>query len=190
MECPIGGPRCLEGCAKGNLALNYSPMSYTTETPSVPYRSVGSGGTDAHMCGGWTESAGRGRKITCVAWNALILVAPSQAGRTPCYHRFESKNRSARNPDSGPVRQPPKQRRAATVMEGADAIIDPARSSGPRAGHGARDGVGSGAIARGRRHSGRADPHRQGAARRQGERRAARRQLQGAARPARLEAAA
>jgi len=51
MECPIGGPRCFEGCAKGNLALNYSPMSYTTERPSVPYRSVGSGGTDAHMCG-------------------------------------------------------------------------------------------------------------------------------------------
>ena len=37
MECPIGGPRCFEGCAKGNLALNYSPMSYTTERPSVPY---------------------------------------------------------------------------------------------------------------------------------------------------------
>ena len=36
--------------------------------------------------------------------------APNQADRTPCYHRFESKNRSARNPDSGPVRQPPKQR--------------------------------------------------------------------------------
>jgi hypothetical protein len=34
------------------------------------------------------------------------------------------------------------------------------------------------------------DPHRQGAARRQGERRAARRQLQGAARPARPQAAA
>jgi hypothetical protein len=80
--------------------------------------------------------------------------APNQADRTPCYHRFESKNRSARNPDSGPVRQPPKQRRAATVMEGANAIIDPARSSGPRAGHGARGGVGSGAIARGRRHPG------------------------------------
>jgi hypothetical protein len=30
---------------------------------------------------------------------------------TPQFHRFESKNRSARNPDSGPVRQPPKQRR-------------------------------------------------------------------------------
>ena len=52
MECPIGGPRCFEGCAKENLALNYSPMSYTTERPSVPYRSVGSGGTDAHICGG------------------------------------------------------------------------------------------------------------------------------------------
>src|SRR5215831_14332558 len=52
MECPIGGPRCFEGCAKGNLALNYSPMSYTTERPSVPYRSVGSGGTEAHMRGG------------------------------------------------------------------------------------------------------------------------------------------
>ena len=60
MECPIGGLRCFEGCAKGNLALNYSPMSYTTEGPSVPYnatpvpppafRSVGSGGTDAY-CG-------------------------------------------------------------------------------------------------------------------------------------------
>ena len=61
MECPIGGPRCFEGCAKGNLALNYSPMSYTTEGPSVPYnatlspchrpafRRVGSGGTDAHV---------------------------------------------------------------------------------------------------------------------------------------------
>ena len=49
MEGPIGGPRCFEGCAKGNLALNYSPMSYTTERPSVAYRSVGSGGTDAHM---------------------------------------------------------------------------------------------------------------------------------------------
>ena len=52
MECPIGGPRCFEGCAKGNLALNYSPMSYMTERPSVLYRSVGSGGTDAHMRGG------------------------------------------------------------------------------------------------------------------------------------------
>ena len=51
MECPTGGPRCFEGCAKGNLALIYSPMSYTRERPSVPYRSVGSGGTDAHMCG-------------------------------------------------------------------------------------------------------------------------------------------
>ena len=61
MECPIGGPRCFEGCAKGNLALNYSPMSYTTERPSVPhnatlspchrpaFRRVGSGGTDAHV---------------------------------------------------------------------------------------------------------------------------------------------
>jgi hypothetical protein len=112
--------------------------------------------------------------VRLLAWHGRILVAPSQAGRTPCYHRFESKNRSARNPDSGPVRQPPKQRRAATVMEGADAIIDPARSSGPRAGHGARDGVGSGAIARGRRHSGRADPHRQAAARRRGSSMAAR----------------
>src|SRR5262249_44704949 len=33
MECPIGGPRCFEGCAQGNLALNYSPMSHTTEGP-------------------------------------------------------------------------------------------------------------------------------------------------------------
>jgi hypothetical protein len=40
MECPIGGPRCFEGCAKGNLALNYSPMSYTTEGPSVPYNAT------------------------------------------------------------------------------------------------------------------------------------------------------
>jgi hypothetical protein len=39
-------------------------------------------------------------------------------------------------------------------MEGSNAIIDPARSSGPRAGHGARGGVGSGAIARGRGHPG------------------------------------
>jgi hypothetical protein len=84
--------------------------------------------------------------------------APNQADRTPCYHRFKSKNRSARNPDSGPVRQPPKQRRAATVMEGANAIINPARSSGPCAGHGACGGVGSGAIARGRRHPGRGRP--------------------------------
>src|SRR5215831_8382694 len=43
MECPIGGPRCFEGCAKGNPALNYSP----TERSSAPYRSVGSGSTDA-----------------------------------------------------------------------------------------------------------------------------------------------
>src|SRR5215472_712648 len=40
MECPIGGPRCFDGCAKGNLALNYSPMSYTTEGPSVPYNTT------------------------------------------------------------------------------------------------------------------------------------------------------
>ena len=63
MECPIGGPRCFEGCAKGNLALNYSPMSYTTERPSVPhnatlspchrpaFRRVVSGGTDARPDG-------------------------------------------------------------------------------------------------------------------------------------------
>jgi hypothetical protein len=47
MECPIGGPRCSEGYAKGNPALNCSPKSYTTERPPVPYRSIGSGGTDA-----------------------------------------------------------------------------------------------------------------------------------------------
>ena len=56
MECPIGGPRCFEGCAQGNLALNYSPMSHTTERSSVPhnatlspcyrrrFRAAGSGG--------------------------------------------------------------------------------------------------------------------------------------------------
>ena len=47
MECPIGGPRCSEGYAKGNPALNCSPKSYTTERPPVPYRSIGSGGTGA-----------------------------------------------------------------------------------------------------------------------------------------------
>src|SRR5262249_28360980 len=41
MECPIGGPRCSEGYAKGNPALNCSPKSYTTERPPVPYRSIG-----------------------------------------------------------------------------------------------------------------------------------------------------
>jgi len=40
MECPIGGPRCFEGCAQGNLALNYSPMSHTTERSSVPHNAT------------------------------------------------------------------------------------------------------------------------------------------------------
>jgi hypothetical protein len=136
------------------------------------------------------RSSGYSRSLASSATCRWKVQRSAGAAGRRAVDRFESKNRSARNPDSGPVRQPPEQRRAATVMEGADAIIDPARSSGPRAAHGARDGVGSGAIARGRRHPGRADPHRQGAARRQGERRAARRQLQGAAQPAGPEAPA
>ena len=48
---PDRWPAVLRGLRAGNLALNYSPMSYTAERPSVPYRGVGSG-TDAHMRGG------------------------------------------------------------------------------------------------------------------------------------------
>ena len=70
MECPIGGPRCSEGYAKGNPALNCSPKSYTTERPPVHYRSVGTGGTDAlpQWRDGWRvpcASARRPRRAGC-----------------------------------------------------------------------------------------------------------------------------
>src|SRR6516165_11482215 len=52
MECPIGGPRCSEGYAKGNPALNCSPKSYTTERPSPR-----SGRGRVRRCGGLTPAA-------------------------------------------------------------------------------------------------------------------------------------
>src|SRR5262249_45734471 len=52
MECPIGGPRCSEGYAKGNPAPNCSPKSYTTERPSPR-----SGRGRVRRCGGLTPAA-------------------------------------------------------------------------------------------------------------------------------------
>src|SRR6516164_10263340 len=48
----FGGPRCSEGYAKGNPALNCSPKSYTTERPSPR-----SGRGRVRRCGGLTPAA-------------------------------------------------------------------------------------------------------------------------------------
>jgi hypothetical protein len=40
MECPIGGPRCFEGCAKGNLALNPTAIYSFCASPIIQQANI------------------------------------------------------------------------------------------------------------------------------------------------------